>query len=136
MKRFLVLLTLAACPLAAAGQVVPGHRLPEGPDRPVREREFHIQSYKAELRFDMAKETLTGTATITFESLRAPLTTLSLDAADLSVASVQRDGRPQKFTTDGAAFKLNVAFEPPVPIGQSATVAIAYSVKPRAGMYF
>ena len=136
MKRSLAVLALASWPLASAAQVVPGHRLPEGPERPVRERTFHIQSYKAELAFDMAAASIAGTATVTFQALRAPLATLSLDAADLAVAKVERGGKPQKFTTDAGNFKLDIALDPPVGIGESATVAIAYSCKPRGGMYF
>ena len=86
MKRILAALALSACPALAtnlAAQVAYGHRLPEGPERPVRERSYHIESYKAELAFDMEKETISGTATITFQALRASLATLSLDAADL-----------------------------------------------------
>ncbi len=137
MQRVLAVLALAAWPLQpSCAQVVPGHRLPEGPERPVRERTFHIQSYRAELAFDMAGESIAGTATITFQALRAPLAMLSLDAADLVVSKVERDGKPQKFTTDGTTFKLDVALDPPVGIGESATVAIAYAGKPRTGLYF
>jgi aminopeptidase N len=136
MKRFLAALALAACPVAVCAQVAFGHRLPEGPERPVRERTFHAKSYKADLRFDMAAERITGTATVTFEALRAPLATLSLDAADIEVSKVLRDGRPQQFAVDEKAFKLDIRLEPPVGIGESATVAIDYTCKPRAGLYF
>ena len=139
MRRVPLLLALGAGLALAAdlrAQVAFGHRLPEGPDRPVRERSFHIETYKAELAFDMPKETIAGTATLTVQALREPLSTLSLDAADLVVTKVERSGRSQKFTSDGKNFKLEIALDPPVPIGQSATVAITYSVKPRAGMYF
>ncbi len=44
--------------------------------------------------------------------------------------------RPQKFAVDKGAFKLDIALDPPVGIGESATVAIDYSCKPRAGLYF
>jgi aminopeptidase N len=139
MKRVLALLALLACPLRLAGQVgqvLPGDRLPEGPERPVRERSFHIQSYKADLKFDMAKETIAGTATVTFVALRAPLTTLSLDAADLEVSKVERAGKVQAFKTNATAFKLDVALDPPVAAGEAATVAITYACKPRTGLYF
>jgi aminopeptidase N len=134
MKRALVLLALAACP--AAAQVLPGHRLPEGPEHPVRERAFHIEKYVAELRFDMAKDEIAGTATVTFTSLRAPLSDLSLDAALLGVTKVERDGKPLAFTVDSKAWKLDIALGAPVPIGQSATVRISYACQPRVGMYF
>jgi aminopeptidase N len=139
MKRLFAALALCVCPALAAdlaAQVAFGHRLPEGPERPVRERTFHIEAYKADLRFDMAAESIAGTATITFQALREPLSTLSLDAADLDVSKVERSGRPQKFTTSAQDFKLDISLDPPVKIGESSTVAISYSVKPRAGMYF
>lgn len=127
---------LALATLPCAGQVLPGHRLPEGPERSVRERDFHIEHYKAELAFDMQKEEIAGTATVTLLSLRSPLSELALDAADLSISRVERDGKPAKFTVDPKAWKLAVALDPPLPIGREATVAIAYSCRPRVGMYF
>lgn len=134
MKHWFAILALAALP--ASAQVLPGHRLPEGPERPVRDRPYHIKSYKAELRFDMVKEEIAGVATVTFESLRAPLSELSLDAARLRIEKVERDGKPLTFTLDPKAFKLNVALGEPVAIGHEATVKIAYAVNPRVGMYF
>ena len=134
MKRALAILALAALP--ASAQVLPGHRLPEGPERPVRDRAYHIKSYKAELRFDMGKEEIAGVATVTFESLRAPLSELSLDAARLRIEKVERDGKALAFTLDPKAFKLNVALGEAVPIGRDATVKITYAVNPRVGMYF
>ena len=134
MRRALAILALVAFP--ASAQVLPGHRLPEGPERPVRDRSFHIKSYKAELRFDMVKEEVAGVATVTFESLRAPLTELSLDAARLRIEKVERDGKPLKFTVDPKAWKLNVALGEPLALGREATVKIAYACNPRVGMYF
>ncbi len=135
MKRILAILALAAA-LPASAQVLPGHRLPEGPERPVRDRAYHIKSYKAELRFDMVKEEVAGVATVTFESLRAPLTELSLDAARLRIEKVERDGKPLAFTADPKAFKLNVSLGEPLPLGREATLKIAYACNPRVGMYF
>ena len=129
-----ILVALAAFP--AAAQVIPGHRLPEGQERPVRERTYHVRSYKAELTFDMTAERIAGTATVTFTSLRAPLSDLSLDAALLGVTKVERDGHPLEFTIDPKAWKLNIALGAPVAIGQSAAVRITYACHPRVGMYF
>ena len=136
MRRILAALTVFACSLTLSAQVLPGHRLPEGPDRPVRDREYHIEKYVAELSFDMAKEEIAGTATVTFTSLREPLATLSLDAARLDVSRVERDGKPVEFSLDPKAYKLNVALGTPLPLGKSATVRIAYRARPRVGLYF
>jgi aminopeptidase N len=134
MKRAIAILALVALP--ASAQVLPGHRLPEGPERPVRERAFHIQSYKAELKFDMGKEEIAGTATVTLVSLRSPLSDVQLDAAGLRVQRVERDGRALKFSVDSAAWKLDIAFDEPLPLGREATLVITYACHPRVGLYF
>src|SRR5689334_16616339 len=136
MRRVLSALSALACSLTLSAQVLPGHRLPDGTDHPVRDREYHIEKYVAELAFDMAKEEIAGTATVTFASLREPLTTLSLDAARLDVSKVERDGKPLDFKLDPKEFKLNVALGTPLPLGKSATVRIAYRAHPRVGLYF
>ncbi len=137
--RRVILGTLLVCAGLApclSAQVLPGHRVPDGPERAVRERDFHVESYKAELAFDMDHEKISGTVTLGIVSLRSPLTTLSLDAADLAVSRAERDGKPAKFTADSKAWKLDVALDPPLPSGGKAGVAITYTVSPRVGMYF
>jgi hypothetical protein len=122
MRRWLLaLVALYAAP--CAGQVLPGHRLPEGPERPVRERAFHIERYKAELFVDLDKEQISGTATLTVVSLREPLAELALDAANLSVSRIEREGKPQAFRVDEKSWKLAVALDPPLPMGRATTVA-------------
>jgi aminopeptidase N len=134
MKCILAALALAAAPLA--GQVLPGHRLPEGPERPVREREIDIERYTAELRFDMQREEVRGTATLTFAPLRARVSKVSLDAAGLAVSRVERDGKPQKFSVSSASRKLTVDLAQPLEMGQTAALSISYSTRPRSGLYF
>ncbi len=136
MKRWLGALALVSCGIPAPAQVLPGHRLPEGVEHPVRDRAYHIEKYVAELRFDMAKEEVAGTATVTFTALRNPLTDLSLDAARLDIAKVERDCKPLAFQVDPKTFRLDVALGAPLALGQSATVRIAYSCRPKVGMYF
>ena len=95
MRRILVLLALACSP--AAAQVVPGHRLPEGPERPVRDREIHIERYRADLKFDMPREEISGNATIALSSMRSGLSEVALDAAGLDVTAATASGSPAKF---------------------------------------
>ncbi len=133
MPRRLAFAFLVSLPLAAA--VVPGHRLPPGAEHPVREREVHIERYRAALRFDMEKEEVAGTATITFTPLRAGLTALSLDAADLEVSKVTGDGgKPLPFALKER--KLTVELGAPGEPGRARTVAVSYRVRPRTGLYF
>ena len=135
MRRWLLaLVAFYAAP--CGGQVLPGHRLPEGPEHPVRERAFHIERYKAELSVDPDKEQISGTATLTVVSLREPLAELALDAANLSVSRVEREGKPQTFRVEEKSWKLAVALDPPLAMGRATTVVIAYSCRPRVGFYF
>ena len=120
MKRIVgaVWLVLALCAWPAPGQVLPGHRLPEGPERPVRERSYHIEKYVAALRFDMAKEEIAGTATITFQSLRAPLSRRSRSTRRGSTSTkVERDGKSLEFRVDPKDWKLDIALGEPVALG-------------------
>jgi len=134
MRHPLAVLALLALP--ASAQVFPGHRLPEGPERPVREREIDIRHYRADLRFDMAKEELSGAATVTFTPLRAGLTEFSLDAADLNVRSVTVGGQPLRFSVDSAARRLSLQLPKALDPGGEASVVVSYSCRPKAGMYF
>src|SRR6266508_6921200 len=97
MKRFWVALILLVPP--ATSEIRPGHRLPEGSYHSVREREIDIEDYTADLRFDMEREEITGTATLTFTSLRSDLKEFSLDAADLEI-------RKDASGTGAASFSL------------------------------
>src|SRR5688500_12375152 len=95
MRRALIAFVLAAATLAVpvSGETPPGHRLPDGPLRPLRDRTIDVRHLQATLRFDMARETVTGTADITFVPLRASITEVTLDAAPgLDVAGVTIDG--------------------------------------------
>src|SRR5258708_20172686 len=73
-------LTLAAGLLAGPlpAQVPPGHRLPDGIVRPVRERVVDIQHVAAALRFDMEQERISGRVALTFTPLPPVLARLSL----------------------------------------------------------
>lgn len=129
----LALLLLAAAP--AVSQVAPGHHLPGGPKRPVRDREIDIQRISAELRFDMQAESLAGTITITYAPLHSGLLAISLDAADLAVAKVEEAG-----TNRALAFFLRdrklVITLPANMRNRPGAIRITYSAQPTAGMYF
>jgi len=118
----------------ASAQVPPGHRLPEGPARPVREREIDVQHVALDLRFDMPQESIRGRVSVTFAPLRAGLSSVSLDAAGLSVEKVESGGRPLVFDSGDRA--LRVTLSAPLEAGQSATLDVSYSARPKSGLYF
>ncbi|HEV8232216.1 MAG TPA: M1 family aminopeptidase [Thermoanaerobaculia bacterium] len=134
MRRVLVFLVLVCCP--ANAQVVPGHRLPEGPERPARERQFDISKYRADLQFDVAHELISGTAVIDLAALRTGLSTITLDAAGLEVRNVTVAGTPAKFSEDSKARTLDVALPRAFEAGETTSIAVTYSVRPKTGMYF
>jgi aminopeptidase N len=89
-----------------------------------------------DLRFDMAKQEISGSATIELAALRAGLDTVALDAVRLEVQDVESvtDGRPLKFDVGRRDVQVHLAkgLEP----GSRIKLRIAYSCRPRVGMYF
>ena len=78
-KLFAVLVVSLTAVSVAVATVVPGHRLPEGPERPVRERTVDIQSLRAQLTFDMEHREISGIATIRFSPLSGAVESLAVD---------------------------------------------------------
>ncbi len=137
MNRVLAAFVLTgACAAAASGEAPPGHRLPDGPQRPLRDRPIDIQHLQATLRVDMARETVAGTADITFVPLRGSLTEVTLDAAPgLDVASVTLDGSaPLALDRQRSAVRVTL----PAALGSPAarTLRVTYATRPRSGLYF
>ncbi len=132
----------------ALGAVTPGHRLPTGPERPVRERTVDVQHLTADLRFDMDRQTVSGEVTVRLAPLRSGLDKVSLDAAGLEIRQVQMLVEARGFESGSAgpaAFDLAHAVEgrqlvielpDGVPAGRALTLRIAYSAAPKAGLYF
>ena len=118
---------------ATAAAQSPGHRLPPGPEAPIRDRDVDVQHVDLVLRFDMAEETIAGTMTARMVPLR-PLTTLTLDAAGLEVASVRVDGNTAPFVTEPRVLKIDAPA--PLAAGKVTKIEVAYKTKPRAGLYF
>ena len=89
---------------------LPGASPQYGPDKVVA-----VEHIDLDLTPDIGAETLDGTCTTTVRALDEPVKRLSLDAVDLEIASVKRDGRPLEFASrDG---KLDVTFAPPLEPG-------------------
>jgi aminopeptidase N len=136
MKRLLVALVLTGALVPAADGDPPGHRLPEGPQRPLRDRAIDIQHLAAALRVDMTRETVEGTVEITFVPLRASLTDVELDAAPgLDVSSVTLDGSaPLALDRQRGTVRVTLpeALRGPPP----RTLRVTYAARPRSGLYF
>src|SRR4051795_10280530 len=101
-----VMTIAAALPLAA--QTPPGHRLPEGTERAVRDRDMDVQHVEATLRFDMAREEIAAAVAVTFVPLRPGLQDLAFDAASLEVSAVELDGTSSTFATRDNAVRVHL----------------------------
>ncbi len=109
---------------------LPGASRNYGPDKTV-----YVEHIDLHLTPDLASHALDGICTTTVRALDEDVASLALDAIDLQVSSVERDGLPQRFTCrDG---KLEIAFVPAIAAGERATFAIAYRIaEPRHGLFF
>ncbi len=136
---FAVLSLVFAIPLAA---VTPGHHLPEGPEQPVRERTFDIRKLSGSFDIDMQDQRIAGLVSVELTPLRVGLQSLSLDAADLDIESVDLLESPLssaepttlRYSIEGRQLRIEMpgAAQP----GDSLTVRIAYTCKPKSGLYF
>lgn len=82
---------------------------------------------------DMNQRSFKGVETLKLAPIGWDMGTLDLDAKALEIESVSCEGRTTTFTHDGKSLK--VTFDPPVPLGQEATVVITYSANnPPQGM--
>jgi aminopeptidase N len=137
--------TLIACSLtvaiaslapAALARIAPGHRLSDSPDRPVRERQIDILRLTADLKFDMKRERIEGTARVRFTPLRAGMSSLELDAFDLAIEGVDLAGNTARLAWKNDRRMLHVTLPHAVAPGEVAEVVIGYSAQPRSGLYF
>ena len=109
---------------------LPGASRNYGPDKTV-----DVEHIDLHLTPDLASHALDGICTTTVRALDEEVATLALDAIDLQVSSVERDGRPQRFTCRNG--KLEIAFVPAIAAGERTTFAISYRIaEPRHGLFF
>ncbi len=109
---------------------LPGSALQYGPDKRVDVK--HIDLY---LVPDLQAQRLEGVCTTTVCAFDEEISELVLDAVDLQISEVKRDGATLAFVRRGD--HLAIAFDPPIAAGAQATFSVAYFVdKPQAGLFF
>jgi aminopeptidase N len=109
---------------------LPGARPQYGPDKIVV-----VEQIDLHLTPDLERERLDGVCTTTVRALDEPVRRVDLDAVDLEVSAVERDGRPLPFVRRND--HLEIDFEPPLSPGERATFAVTYrATKPRHGLFF
>jgi aminopeptidase N len=109
---------------------LPGARSQYGPDKIVDVE--HIELY---LEPDLERHTLEGVCTTTVRPFDEPVDRLELDAVDLEIVSVQREGKSTAFAQRDN--RLAITFDPPLVPDTSAAFRIAYrTTRPRHGLFF
>ena len=98
------------------------------------DRRVDVLHIKLDVTPDFKERTVAGTATLTFQPLARPLSTLVLDGVNLRVAEVQSDHPIEDFSA--SADDLSIPFREPIPPGEKAWVEIKYSAEPEKGLYF
>src|SRR5580692_10888142 len=86
---------------------LPGSKLQYGPDKTVQ-----VEHIDLHLTPDLERESLDAVCTTTVRALDEDVALLTLDAVDLEIEAVERDGVSQSF--DRHAGKLDVRFDPPI----------------------
>lgn len=133
-----LLLVLWGSSLVANAAPLPGHSLPQGELRSVRERQIDVLHLVTDLRVDLERRTVSGSATITFTPLQNDLQAFSLDAAKMQVSAVTllHDDKPIALDHTWHDRQLNIRLPHSQQPGQQVRVKIQYSVKPQSGLYF
>lgn len=98
------------------------------------DRKVDILHITIDVTPDFKARTVAGTTTINFTPITKPLTELRLDATDLSVSCVTSSAEIADYSTTDKA--ITITFDPPVPVGDKATVTIAHETEPKRGLYF
>lgn len=98
------------------------------------DRKFEVRHLRLDLQFDDQQESVSGTARLTLKPLNDGLDHVTLDAAEMSISWVRVDGNPVEFTTE--LEELTVELAGPASRREEMTLEIAYSCRPRKGLFF
>jgi aminopeptidase N len=101
----------------------------EGPSR-----NYHVIHYRIEVSFDEAAKSVGGTTTTTLASLQPGLTTVELDAENLTVLSVRTGKRALPFELRPK--KLAVTLDRPYDPDDTLSLSVEYTCTPARGLYF
>ena len=122
-----------------------------GEDHFAPDRQFKIHHLKLDLQFDLAQQSVRGTATLTISPFADGLQAIELDAAEMSIQHVRRVmviaeqndspliplGQPStNLQYDTLPEKLRIELDNPLKRDEQTTIEIAYACRPRKGLFF
>ncbi|WP_373543187.1 M1 family aminopeptidase [Chamaesiphon sp.] len=109
---------------------LPGSRPHYNPDRPGQ-----VEHICLDLTLDIPNQSFAGSCTIQLNPVRSGIESLTLDAVNLNIQSVEIDGTSHEFNYDGELLHIPVQLD--VVAGKLLKVVINYGVdKPQRGLYF
>ncbi|MCC6644825.1 MAG: M1 family metallopeptidase, partial [Polyangiaceae bacterium] len=95
-----------------------------------RDRPFRVSSITLDVAIDLEGGSIAGAARLVVERVDPSARTLVLDAVALQVSRVTVDGESTPHLEDGETLRIDL------PEGPRHDVAVAYSARPRRGLYF
>ncbi len=93
-----------------------------------------IRHIRLEVTLDFTERSISGAATHSLSAIVDGLDALEFDAAEISVQAVRANGEDVLFEQTGG--KLKVALSRTLTAGEGLELAIAYTARPRRGLYF
>ena len=136
--RLPMLVSCVSWSFIALGGPLPGHRLPEGAEQRVREREVDIRKLAIELTVDMRRQRIAGAVDISFIPLLDDIAAVHFDAAGPVVSEVEllSGAANTKLEFRSADRRLRVGLPANAASGEELLVRIHYSAEPDTGLYF
>ncbi len=99
-----------------------------------RDRSFDIEHIDLDLELDLEARTVSGRCSLTVTPLADGARWLELDAVELDIHTVRCGSEDHHFRHDGLLLRVDVGEHRPG--GQSFTLDVTYSGRPRRGLYF
>ncbi len=110
---------------------------PAGVSHPERARTYDLQHQATTIRFDWPRQAVVGTTTLRIAGLpgAAPLSSISIDAGDMTFKRVVSGTTPLKYDYDDPALVVHLAS--PLRAGEKTSITIDYDGASRSkGAYF
>jgi aminopeptidase N len=110
---------------------------PAGVSHPERSRAYDLQHQATTVRFDWPRQAVVGTTTLSIAGLVAavPVSSISIDAGDMTFKRVASGTTPLKYDYDGHALVVHLAA--PLRAGEKTSITIDYDGANRTkGAYF
>lgn len=101
-----------------------------------RQRTFDAQHYVMRSKFDSAKKTYFGDASISVKPLSAGFKVLKLDAVALKVESVSLEPSGAKLDYQNSGKEISINLDKAYNPDETVTVRVKYSATPKKGIYF